>query len=83
MGNLSVELDPLHGVRLVVEPTSLLAAIKLQLLENVSKGINSIQCLHCDDWFDRRAGAKFCSDKCKDTYHNMQKRLRRGDDGKA
>jgi glutaredoxin-related protein len=83
MANLSIELDPLHGVRLVIEPTSLLVAIKLQLLEDISRGVNSIQCTYCGNWFARKAGAKFCNDKCKDTHHNMQKRLRQAEDGQA
>jgi hypothetical protein len=75
---MDVEADPVDGVRMILRPKCLLDAIKLQLLERISNGVNTFECLSCGSWFSKKSGAKFCSDKCKDDYHNAQRKKERG-----
>jgi hypothetical protein len=50
---------------------TLLDAIKFQCVESFLKGRPSRRCVKCSDWFgDRRSHAKFCSEECKDDFHN-------------
>jgi hypothetical protein len=61
---------------------SLLGAIQVQAVQSILGGRKSVQCLECSTWFEvgagaRRSSAKFCSDQCKDRFHNRQKRGRR------
>ncbi|MET3841933.1 hypothetical protein [Bradyrhizobium sp. OAE829] len=74
---LEIEADPVNGVRMVLEPKCLLDAIKLQLLESISNGVNTFECAACGDWFSKKSGAKFCSEKCKDSYHNAKNKKQR------
>ena len=65
-----------------VRPTFLLAAIELQAIQSLIAGHKVIQCIECSSWFEigsgaRRSLAKFCSRRCKDTYHNRLKAAKR------
>src|SRR5262249_22577820 len=56
----------------------LLAAITLQAITSIIGGRVSVQCIECSSWFEigagaRRSQSKFCSTRCKDTYHNRLK----------
>jgi hypothetical protein len=58
---------------------SLLGAIQMQAVQSILGGRKSAQCVECSTWFEigpgaRRSSAKFCSDQCKDRFHNRQKR---------
>jgi hypothetical protein len=75
---MRIDADPVDGVRMSLEPECLLDAIKLQLLESISKGVNTFECLSCGGWFSKKAGAKFCDEKCKDDYHNARRKKQRG-----
>jgi hypothetical protein len=74
---MNIQADPVHGVRMSLEPKCLLDAIKLQLLESISNGVNTFECLSCGRWFSKKIGAKFCSDKCKDDHHNANRKKQR------
>lgn len=74
---MDVEADPVEGVRMILRPSSLLDAIKFQLLASIRSGNTSVECTHCENWFSKKRGAKFCSDKCKDDYHNARRKARR------
>jgi hypothetical protein len=59
--------------------TSLAGAIQMQAVQLILGGRKSIKCYQCSQWFEigsgaRRSLSKFCSRRCKDTYHNRQKR---------
>jgi hypothetical protein len=56
----------------------LLAAIQLQAVLSILGGRKSVQCIECSQWFSigagaRRSQSKFCSTRCKDSYHNRLK----------
>jgi hypothetical protein len=58
--------------------TNLFAAIELQAVTSIMQGRVSVQCIECSRWFEigagaRRSQSKFCSVRCKDTYHNRLK----------
>jgi hypothetical protein len=60
----------------------LLAAIELQAIQSIIAGRKSIQCIECSKFYEigggaRRSLSKFCSQRCKDTYHNRLKALKR------
>jgi hypothetical protein len=71
---MDILADPVDGVRMVLRPKCLLDAIKLQLLESISKGVNTFECANCGVLFSKKSGAKFCGDKCKDDYHNAKRK---------
>jgi hypothetical protein len=61
-----------------VRTESLAAAIELQAIAAILEGRKSAQCIECSTWFEighgaRRSQSKFCSTRCKDTYHNRLK----------
>jgi hypothetical protein len=65
-----------------VRSTYLLAAIELQAIQSIIAGRKSIQCIECSKFYEigggaRRSLSKFCSQRCKDTYHNRLKALKR------
>src|SRR6516165_5284325 len=65
-----------------VHCTFLLAAIELQAIQSIIAGRKSIQCIECSRWFEigsgaRRSLSKFCSMRCKDSYHNRLKASKR------
>jgi len=56
----------------------LLGAIELQAIRSIISGRRAMQCIECSTWFEigggaRRSLAKFCSIRCKDSYHNRLK----------
>jgi hypothetical protein len=81
VGNLEIYLSmksPISPITLDFRPTSLINAIELQAVHSILIGRNSIQCIECSTWFEvgggaRRSLSKFCSPRCKDTYHNRLK----------
>jgi hypothetical protein len=65
---------------LEVRAGNLIDAINLQAVQSILSGRRSIQCIECSTWFEigggaRRALSKFCSVRCKDSYHNRLKAL--------
>jgi hypothetical protein len=61
-----------------VRAPNLAAAIQLQAVAAILEGRKSAQCIECGTWFQigagaRRSQSKFCSTRCKDTYHNRLK----------
>jgi hypothetical protein len=65
-----------------VRSTYLLAAIELQAIQSIIAGRKSVQCIECSKFYEigggaRRSLSKFCSQRCKDTYHNRLKALKR------
>ena len=64
-----------------VRATRLIDAIQLQAVQSVLGDRKSVQCIECSTWFEVGAGArrslsKFCSTRCKDSYHNRLKALK-------
>jgi hypothetical protein len=64
-----------------VRATSLLNGMELQAVQSILQGRRSHQCIECSRWFEtgiggRRSQSKFCSMRCKDSYHNRLKALR-------
>jgi hypothetical protein len=72
---MDIEADPVDGVRMSLRPKCLVDALKLQLLDSISRGVNTFACDACGNWFSRKSGAKYCSDKCKDDYNNARRRV--------
>jgi hypothetical protein len=65
-----------------VRSRCLLDAIELQAIQSIIAGRKSIQCIECSKPYEigggaRRSHSKFCSPRCKDTYHNRLKALKR------
>ena len=61
---------------------SLLAAMEFEAAKSIISGRKSTQCIECSKWFEvgsggRRSQAKFCSPRCKDSYHNRLKASKR------
>ena len=59
-------------------PENLFSALELQAIQSILAGRRSHQCIECSNWFEigvgaRRSMAKFCSRRCKDSYHNRLK----------
>ena len=80
-GGLSAYLSivgPKSPPVLTVRCTYLIAAIELQAIQSILGGRWSVQCIECSGWFEigagaRRSQSKFCSTRCKDSYHNNLK----------
>jgi hypothetical protein len=77
--NASIVTDQ-SGMRLKVSPACLLDALWLQLAQAKSGGSAGFrECLQCRNLFmvgvgaDRRADAKFCSDKCRIEFNNLKR----------
>jgi hypothetical protein len=73
--------SPKSPVSLDVRALSLIHAIELQAVQSILGGRRSISCIECSTWFEIGAGArrslsKFCSTRCKDSYHNRLKALK-------
>jgi hypothetical protein len=56
----------------------LMGAMELQAVQSIIAGRKSLQCIECSTWFEigggaRRSQSKFCSQRCKDSYHNRLK----------
>jgi hypothetical protein len=61
-----------------VRAPSLIGAIQLQAIQSILEGRTSFQCINCSRPFPvgtgaRRSHSKFCSTRCKDSYHNRLK----------
>lgn len=71
---------------LEMRAASLIAGMQLQAIQSVLlEGRQSIQCIECTRPFligggARRSQSKFCSTRCKDTYHNRIKAQARRND---
>jgi hypothetical protein len=66
--------------RLQVEPNSLLDALWLQYADAKSRG-DTERCQQCNEQFQtgrghRRSRSKFCSDKCRITFHSLARSQR-------
>jgi hypothetical protein len=73
--------SPMSPISLDVRGLSLIDAIELQAVQSILSGRRSIQCIECSTSFEigagaRRSLAKFCSPRCKDSYHNRLKALK-------
>jgi hypothetical protein len=72
-----------NGMRLKVSPTCLVDALWLQLAQAKSGPANFRECLQCHKLFmagggeERRADAKFCTDKCRIEYHSLARTRRK------
>jgi hypothetical protein len=56
----------------------LMGAMEFQAVQSILDGRKSLQCIECSTWFEigsgaRRSQSKFCSPRCKDSYHNRLK----------
>jgi hypothetical protein len=80
---IDVTLLPLRrtgGFRLAMIPSSLQSALFLQCAHSLAAGKAIRTCHACGTWFEaggsgnRRADAKFCSDKCRFDFNNKPKR---------
>jgi endogenous inhibitor of DNA gyrase (YacG/DUF329 family) len=61
-----------------VRGTNLVGALELQAIQSILEGRTSFQCIECTRPFEvgagaRRSHSKFCSTRCKDSYHNRLK----------
>jgi hypothetical protein len=76
---LTLSVKSAHSLATVdVDPETLFAALELQAIQSILAGRRSHQCIECSNWFEigagaRRSLAKFCSTRCKDSYHNRLK----------
>jgi hypothetical protein len=63
---------------------NLLGGMQLQAIQSILQGRKSVQCIECTGPFligggARRSQSKFCSTRCKDSYHNRLKAQARRD----
>jgi hypothetical protein len=61
-----------------VRVVNLISAIEMQAIASILADRKSVQCIECSTWFEigggaRRSQSKFCSMRCKDSYHNRLK----------
>jgi hypothetical protein len=70
---------------MVVRPSSTREALKYHAAQMIARGAVSRTCEHCGTLFltgkgggEKRGGARFCSDKCRYSYHNEANRKLRG-----
>jgi hypothetical protein len=89
VGNVSIYLipDKETGMRLVIRPNSLFQALPLVAARTAATGTTKLStCKHCNTPFlsgragrgkGRRSDSRFCSDKCRYSYHNEAKRKSR------
>jgi hypothetical protein len=74
--------DPLSP-NLAIVPDNLIAAIWLQLAQQVSSSTGLRQCNWCSTWFvfgtgtGRRKSAHFCSDRCRQAHHRRTKGMKK------
>ena len=69
---------PHSPATLDIRGTVLRSAIELQAIASILGGRRSVKCIECSTWFEigggaRRSQSKFCSTRCKDSYHNRLK----------
>ena len=89
VGNVSIYLipDKERGMRLVIRANNLWQALPLYAARMAAKGTTKLStCKYCDTPFlsgragrgkGRRSDSRFCSDKCRYSYHNEAKRKSR------
>jgi hypothetical protein len=73
------------GMVLAIEPTNLINGLYVQMLTFFASGKAVRKCENCESLFTlgppgsggRRSQAKFCSDHCKDDWHNKRKAEKR------
>jgi hypothetical protein len=64
---------------MVLQPRNLISAMHLQLAKSVAGGGSIRSCKQCGDWFEcgasdsRRNIAIFCSEKCKNRFHYLER----------
>jgi hypothetical protein len=70
---------------MVVRPSFTREALKYHAAQMIARGAVSRACEHCGTLFltgkgggEKRGGARFCSDKCRYSYHNEANRKLRG-----
>jgi hypothetical protein len=80
---VSLDIDPADtSLRLRLAPASLLDALWLQAVQELSSGATVRQCRHCGHWFEtgartgRRLDAKFCSDKHRIAFNSLKRAKR-------
>jgi hypothetical protein len=67
---------------MVLQPRNLFEAMRLQLASGVSGGGSLRACKQCGNWFEtgatqsRRSIAIFCSEKCKNRFHYLERAKR-------
>jgi hypothetical protein len=69
---------PHSPATLDIRGTALHSAIELQAITSILGGRRSVKCIECPTWFKigggaRRSQSKFCSTRCKDSFHNRLK----------
>jgi hypothetical protein len=76
-----LDTDPAEpALRLRLAPASLLDALWLQAVQELSRGATVRQCRHCGQWFEtggqtgRRIDAKFCCDQHRISYNSLKRR---------
>jgi hypothetical protein len=75
---------PVNGKRftMLLQPKDLFGAMRLQLARTVSGGGAIRACKQCGNWFEAGAGesrrniAIFCSEKCKNRFHYLERSKR-------
>lgn len=76
--------SPDEPPRLTLVPTSLLSALWLQFEQEVTSGSDLKSCAFCGRWFTvgpssaRRLDARYCSETCRNRYHNQRHKGRTG-----
>lgn len=88
MTNLDVLLVPQQSVddgkrfTMHFQPRNLFEAMRLQIARSVSGGGSIRRCKQCGEWFEtgasesRRSIAVFCSEKCKNRFHYLERSKR-------
>jgi hypothetical protein len=66
------------GLRIALAPANLFEGLRLQIAMMIAEQRGARACEQCGTWFDvggdgKRADARFCSDRCRVTFHNLQR----------
>lgn len=82
----SIDIGLVYGMpdmkpKLIMHPSSLLSAMRLQLAQALAGGAAILTCQQCGTWFEagadaKRSVAKFCSDKCRFRF-NYERRVKK------
>jgi hypothetical protein len=78
-GRIFLSIKSSHSpATLDVRAVTLISAIEMQAVASILADRRSVQCIECSRWFEigggaRRSQSKFCSVRCKDSYHNRRK----------
>ena len=81
IGSVEIYLSiksPKSPLSVEVRASSLIHGIQLQAVQSILEGRRSFHCFECSRPFQvgigaRRSHSKFCSTRCKDSYHNRLK----------